>query len=151
MCYRCPTSFALRKKERKSNVLFFVHISFFFMRERKKKVLHGMLLYLWRLLRILDWCPVKFLMTFIVIANFFSQKLAETRAKVKKSLADDMDTVRAFDAVLELIALGNKELQTKPQVVRSSYKWLLSLKRSFVIHICVEKSEHQICHWDMEL
>lgn len=61
-------------------------------------------------------------MTFIVIANFFSQKLAETRAKVKKSLADDMDTVRAFDAVLELIALGNKELQTKPQVLRRSYK-----------------------------
>ncbi|XP_037774063.1 cysteine--tRNA ligase, mitochondrial-like [Penaeus monodon] len=43
------------------------------------------------------------------------KKLAETRSKVKKSLADDMDTVRAFDAVLELIALGNKELQTKPQ------------------------------------
>ncbi|XP_042224194.1 probable cysteine--tRNA ligase, mitochondrial isoform X2 [Homarus americanus] len=39
------------------------------------------------------------------------QKLVETRVKVKKSLADDFDTVRALDAVMDLINLGNKELQ----------------------------------------
>ncbi|XP_053648874.1 cysteine--tRNA ligase, mitochondrial isoform X2 [Cherax quadricarinatus] len=43
------------------------------------------------------------------------QKLVETRFKVKRSLADDFDTVRALDAVLDLINLGNKELQKKPQ------------------------------------
>ncbi|XP_071535122.1 probable cysteine--tRNA ligase, mitochondrial [Panulirus ornatus] len=43
------------------------------------------------------------------------QKLVETRFKVKKSLADDFDTIRALDAVLDLVNLGNKELRTKSQ------------------------------------
>ncbi|XP_069164926.1 probable cysteine--tRNA ligase, mitochondrial isoform X2 [Procambarus clarkii] len=48
------------------------------------------------------------------------QKLVETRMKVKKLLADDFDTVRALYAVLDLINLGNKELQKKPQSVSLS-------------------------------
>lgn len=40
----------------------------------------------------------------------------DTKLKVRKSLADDFDTVKAVDAVLELVSFGNKELQKKPEV-----------------------------------
>lgn len=42
-------------------------------------------------------------------------KLVETSAKVKRLLADDFDTARAVDAVMELITFGNKELKKQPQ------------------------------------
>lgn len=57
------------------------------------------------------WCGNAF---FMHVFQF--QKLVETKIKVKKSLADDFDTIRALDAVLDLINLSNKELRTKPQV-----------------------------------
>ncbi|KAG0727966.1 putative cysteine--tRNA ligase, mitochondrial [Chionoecetes opilio] len=42
-------------------------------------------------------------------------KLVETRSRVKWALADDFDTVRAVEAVMELISLGNRELKKQPQ------------------------------------
>ncbi|KAK4318430.1 hypothetical protein Pmani_010567 [Petrolisthes manimaculis] len=60
------------------------------------------------------------------------QKLSETRLKVKRSLADDFDTVKAVDAVMELVSLGNKELQKKPEG-SSSLSWSVG---SSMVSIC---------------
>lgn len=40
----------------------------------------------------------------------------DTRLKVQQSLADDFNTVKAVEAVLELVSFGNKELQKKHEV-----------------------------------
>lgn len=112
------------KKERKKikrSFLCSYFFSFFQEREKKESAAWNVTIFV-KTIKNFRLMSSKILDDIYCNCNFFSQKLAETRAKVKKSLADDMDTVRAFDAVLELIALGNKELQTKPQVVRSSYK-----------------------------
>ncbi|XP_063849931.1 probable cysteine--tRNA ligase, mitochondrial [Scylla paramamosain] len=42
-------------------------------------------------------------------------KLVETRARVRRSLADDFDTARAVEAVMDLITLGNRELKKQSQ------------------------------------
>ncbi|KAK3860994.1 hypothetical protein Pcinc_032989 [Petrolisthes cinctipes] len=60
------------------------------------------------------------------------QKLSETRLKVKRSLADDFDTVKAVDAVIDLVSLGNKELQKKAEG-SSSLSWSVG---SSMVSIC---------------
>ncbi|XP_044143901.1 probable cysteine--tRNA ligase, mitochondrial isoform X1 [Bufo gargarizans] len=77
------------------------------------------------------------------------QRLTETRVNVKAALADDFDTLRAVDAVMDLIHHGNRQLKTVSKGVPQArsplvYGAMVSYVEQFLDILGISLQEEQV-------